>query len=504
MKFPSLLKKLLVTPVLMGSALYFNSCKKDNPAPVPIISSFTPTSGAPGATVTITGKNFSAIAANNTVKFNNTTATVTMVTATDITLTVPQGASTGKITVTANGGTATSSSDFTVLMAPAITSFSPSILAVGGTLIITGTNFSINPSDNVVMISNVPVTVTAATATQLTVTVPSIAITGKITVTTSGVTVTSATDITVVPLTISSFSPAYALPGATVTITGTNFSTIPTDNAVSIGGVSATVTASTATQLTVTVPAGAASGKIAVTVSTVTATSTNDFEVLKDIPRTGLVAFYPFNGNANDASGNSLNGTLTNGPILAADRNGTANKAYSLDGIDDYITMGNPTALQIDTSITISGWINITNTTTTLSAFINKLEIDATTSALLNGYRINHNLMGNGSPAMLVQCFSSKNLTLSNFVGNNLTDATWVFVALVIDGKTWTYYHNGVNTHSMTKTAIILTDGSKGDLLIGMQGLTYLKGLVDDIAIYNRALTATEVNQLYSQTVTKY
>lgn len=83
-------------------------------APVPTITSFTPTSGPVGTTVIITGTNFSSTPSANTVNFNGTAATVTASTSTSITTTVPSSASTGKITVTVAGNTATSVSDFTV------------------------------------------------------------------------------------------------------------------------------------------------------------------------------------------------------------------------------------------------------------------------------------------------------------------------------------------------------------------------------------------------------
>ena len=81
---------------------------------VPAIYSFSPTSGAVGASVTIRGSNFSTTAASNTVKFNGTQATVTAATATSITTTVPTGATTGTLTVTTAGGTATSTGSFSV------------------------------------------------------------------------------------------------------------------------------------------------------------------------------------------------------------------------------------------------------------------------------------------------------------------------------------------------------------------------------------------------------
>jgi len=82
------------------------------PPPSPTISSFTPTSGAVGTGVTITGNNFTGATA---VKFNGTAATsFAVVSNTRIDTTVPTGATTGKISVTTPGGTATSASDFTV------------------------------------------------------------------------------------------------------------------------------------------------------------------------------------------------------------------------------------------------------------------------------------------------------------------------------------------------------------------------------------------------------
>ncbi len=80
----------------------------------PTITSFTPTTGSVNTTVTITGTNFSTTPANNLVKFNGTTATVTSSTATSIVTKVPAGATTGTISVTVAGSTGTSTGVFTV------------------------------------------------------------------------------------------------------------------------------------------------------------------------------------------------------------------------------------------------------------------------------------------------------------------------------------------------------------------------------------------------------
>lgn len=89
--------------------------------PSPTITSFTPTSGPVGITVTISGTNFDTTPSNNIVKFNGTTAVVMASTATSITTTVPVGATTGKISVTVGTNTATSTNDFTVTASPIIT-----------------------------------------------------------------------------------------------------------------------------------------------------------------------------------------------------------------------------------------------------------------------------------------------------------------------------------------------------------------------------------------------
>jgi len=77
----------------------------------PAITSFTPTSGKPGATVTITGKNLSGASA---VEINGVKAAYTVKSATKITVTVPSNAKTGKISVTTKSGTATSTKSFSV------------------------------------------------------------------------------------------------------------------------------------------------------------------------------------------------------------------------------------------------------------------------------------------------------------------------------------------------------------------------------------------------------
>ena len=74
------------------------------------------------------------------------------------------------------------------------------------------------------------------------------------------------------------------------------------------------------------------------------------------IPANGLVGYWPFNGNANDESGNGNNGT-NNGATLTTDRNGVENQAYSFDG-NDFIQTSNQ---NLSGSVSFSGWYKMSN-----------------------------------------------------------------------------------------------------------------------------------------------
>jgi hypothetical protein len=248
----------------------------------PRIIGFVPQSGDPGASVVITGNNFTGATA---VRFNRIAATFQVDSNTQITATVPASATTGPVTVTTPGGTATSTGSYTV--SPRITSFAPSSAVVGARVTINGANFT--GALLVTFNGSSPATFTVNSATRITAIVPDSATSGPIVVVNVGGFATSAQALTVhVAPTVTGISPDRGGVGTPVVVNGTSFTGA---TAVTFNGRRASFTVDSAGQITAIVPAGATSGPIAVTTRAGTATSAASFAVA---PR--ITSFTPSNG----------------------------------------------------------------------------------------------------------------------------------------------------------------------------------------------------------------
>jgi len=204
------------------------------------------------------------------------------------------------------------------------------------------------------------------------------------------------------------------------------------------------------------------------------------------IPTNGLVAYYPFNGNANDLSGNGHNGTV-NGATLTTDRFGNANSAYSFDGNLNYIT-ANIGTLQ---TVSVSLWFN----SATPIQWYPQLTRFGTTSAIefimengTNPWYVSSNSVGRlGSFSALSETFNS-------------TFNQWYHVTVTYNSSTKlaTMYINGIFNSQVTLTTNLPT--TNGSVYFGnssngrsSDGGAGFKGILDDIRIYNRALSQSEV-----------
>jgi hypothetical protein len=166
---------------------------------LPKIDSFTPAAAIPGTTVIITGTNLTAPPPPLPgVKFGAVGgAHVLSASDTEIRVTVPVGAVTGRITVTTGDGTAMSAASFTVIKPPTIATFTPAIGAVGTLVTISGTNLSSVADVRFNGVASGPAEVISASSIR--VIVPSGATTGKISVTNLAGTAQSAGPFTVLP-----------------------------------------------------------------------------------------------------------------------------------------------------------------------------------------------------------------------------------------------------------------------------------------------------------------
>jgi len=255
--------------------VFFVVCTGQALASSPTISSLSPTSGAVGATVTITGTNFGSPQGTSTVKFNGTTAAMaTYWSTTSITVTVPSGATTGNVVVTVSG-VASNGKSFTVVSAPSITSLSITTGAVNAAVTITGTSFGSTQGSGTVSFNGTGAPVTTWNATTIKVTVPNNATTGNVVVFASGVN-SNGLPFTVVPApSLTSLSVTTGAVGAAVTITGTNFGSPQGTGTVSFNGKAATVSSWSATSIAVTVPTGATTGNVVVFASGVNSNGIN-------------------------------------------------------------------------------------------------------------------------------------------------------------------------------------------------------------------------------------
>jgi hypothetical protein len=234
----------------------------------PLIVDITPQAGAFRQTVIIDGLDLANATA---VRFNGVNAPFTATADTQITTQVPDGATTGPISITTPAGTVSSTNNF--IVAPRLVSFSPTSGAAGTTVTVRGTNLT--PVIALRFRDGEAFVLSAAT-NQLIARVPDDGTTGSINlITPAGIVAT--TDFFIVPPTVRSLMPPSGVPGTRVNILGTGFQDV---NSVAFGtGQTTAFTLLSATQLVAVVPSQAVSGPVTVTTSSGSASSTQSFIV---------------------------------------------------------------------------------------------------------------------------------------------------------------------------------------------------------------------------------
>lgn len=209
----------------------------------------------------------------------------------------------------------------------------------------------------------------------------------------------------------------------------------------------------------------------------------------------GLVAHYPLSGNALDESGNNNNGTTNSGVSWVPDRFNNPTSAASFDGINGYITVPNSSSLSSpSTALSITGWVLIDSMHNIVSSLIDKAPPDN-----YGQYNFTYEHYMGGRFKLLLNGGSSS--SISAFEYNTIPINEWCFIATTWNGSTATFYLDGSAIGTYDVIGTIEPDGNP--ISIGWQKAgtmnNHFKGNIDDIRIYNTALTETEIQQLYHE-----
>ena len=198
-----------------------------------------------------------------------------------------------------------------------------------------------------------------------------------------------------------------------------------------------------------------------------------------------LVAYYPFNGNANDESGNQNNGTVFQAQLVN-DRNGISNSAYSFDGINDYIEVANNSSLNFQTSITADFWIIV-------KSFYDREEYPLSHGNWENRWKVSI------TNKKIRWTIKTDNGTKDLDSETELTLDSLYNVAVTYNGSDMEIYLNGkLDAFSNFSGLLLQTDIDLmfGQVLPGNSNYNF-KGILDDIRIYDYAISREEVQNLF-------
>lgn len=206
-----------------------------------------------------------------------------------------------------------------------------------------------------------------------------------------------------------------------------------------------------------------------------------------------LIAYWPMDGNANDVSGNEHHGTIVGGVTPTEDHKGNAGSAYLFNGTDGYIDVGD---WENGGAMTFTFW--------------------ARWDAFLHQSRIVDFGNGIGNNIVISTSGTESKIYLHSWIGSNVNGLVrsdyisgmdqWGFYAGTIDsGGAMKIYHNGIllktaNWPTYVPRVMVRTNQyiAKSNW-VGID--RYFKGAIDDLRMYNRALTAEEVWSLYYLTL---
>jgi hypothetical protein len=219
------------------------------------------------------------------------------------------------------------------------------------------------------------------------------------------------------------------------------------------------------------------------------------------VPTNGLVGYWPFNGNANDESGNGNNGTV-NGATLATDKNGNLNSAYSFDGTSNNVGLSQPFfgGVQVN-SFTFYTRFKSIGSPVSGSAY------NIWGKTFFWG-EVNFGVAPDNT-IYIVWANSNVGNTYTHVQTNTgITPNSWIDAVITFENSHISIYINGVlqsssdyyGTNSLANFAQDANSSKIGSKISSGQTGGFFNGTIDDFGIWNRALTPQEITNLYNST----
>lgn len=230
--------------------------------------------------------------------------------------------------------------------------------------------------------------------------------------------------------------------------------------------------------------------------------STDSTLVCKTDLSKGLLAYYPFNGNFNDASGNGNNATAKNGAYLTTDFLGRSGSSAGFDGIDDYLIVPGNSKLNADT-VTISIQVMVNNVNRR-HVTISRINFE-TGQSLIYGIhesqptdvKWNFGLVPGTDDCS--KLYSYDPTASGTIYSNPIQAGRWNNVIASFVGGVMKLYVDGVLQSTSTRTFTKAKKCDNADLMIGgwwKSDIVSIDGKIDEVRLYNRALTDCEISKL--------
>ncbi len=207
----------------------------------------------------------------------------------------------------------------------------------------------------------------------------------------------------------------------------------------------------------------------------------------------GLVAYYPFEGNARDSSGHENHG-IAHGGIKY--EKGVIGKAAKFDGVDDWIRIQQSSSLNHFTTMTISFWTKYYKPTSGANNV--SVHISNGLDKGINGEYGYYNYSESSEVKFLLGYWGdSQSISIPFDATRELSAQQFALMTFVVDKEVLKVFLNGNLVDEQTRIFDKISRPSNDWSIGNMEDLYYLNGIIDDLRIYNRALTTEEIHKLY-------